>query len=236
MVNLHFSLLPRWRGAAPVERAILAGDEKTGVCLMALEKTLDTGPVYARIEVTVLPEETAAELKARLSDIGAGLLVERLSGGLATLGTPVPQVGEAVYASKIDRSELRLVWERPAVDLERLVRIGRAWTIFREKRLIVERARIAGPVVGDDEGRARPARPVWPAHPFCGLPPRALSTGTRSSVAPADSSSWRYGRRAARCSPSKPGAVAHGLNPVSVWASSAPSANAPVHRVRPGCW
>jgi methionyl-tRNA formyltransferase len=165
MVNLHFSLLPRWRGAAPVERAILAGDEKTGVCLMALEKTLDTGPVYARIEVTVLPEETAAELKARLSDIGAGLLVERLSGGFATLGTPVPQVGEAVYASKIDRSELRLVWERPAVDLERLVRIGRAWTIFRAKRLIVERARIAGPVVGDERAAPGPPTPSGPPAP-----------------------------------------------------------------------
>jgi methionyl-tRNA formyltransferase len=158
MVNVHFSLLPRWRGAAPVERALLAGDEKTGVCLMALERTLDTGPVYARVELAVLPGETAAELRARLSDIGAGLLVERLSGGLATLGIPVPQVGEAVYASKIDRTELQLVWERSAVDLERLVRIGRAWTTFREKRLIVERSRIAGAVVGDEPApQAAPA-------------------------------------------------------------------------------
>ena len=91
MVNLHFSLLPRWRGAAPVERAILAGDERTGVCLMALEEGLDTGPVYARVEVPILPGETAAELRARLADLGADLLVERLAGGVATLGTPVPQ-------------------------------------------------------------------------------------------------------------------------------------------------
>jgi methionyl-tRNA formyltransferase len=143
MVNLHFSLLPRWRGAAPVERAILAGDEKSGVDLMALEKTLDTGPVYARVEVPILPGETAAELKERLSLIGADLLVERLSGGLATLGTPVPQMGEAVYAAKIDRGELRMRWESPAVELERLVRIGRAWTTFRGKRLIIERAQVA---------------------------------------------------------------------------------------------
>jgi methionyl-tRNA formyltransferase len=143
MVNIHFSLLPRWRGAAPVERAILAGDEKTGVCLMALDKTLDTGPVYARVEVPILPGETAAELKGRLSVIGAGVLVERLAGGLATLGTPVPQVGEAEYAAKIDRGELHLAWARSAIDLERLVRVGRAWTTFRGRRLIVERARVA---------------------------------------------------------------------------------------------
>src|SRR5450755_658326 len=78
MVNLHFSLLPRWRGAAPVERAILAGDHETGVDLMALDKTLDTGPVYAHVEVPILPGETAAELKERLSVIGADLLVARL--------------------------------------------------------------------------------------------------------------------------------------------------------------
>ena len=81
MVNLHFSLLPRWRGAAPVERAILAGDERTGVCLMALDEGLDTGPVYARVETPILPEETAAELRLRLADLGASLLVERLAGG-----------------------------------------------------------------------------------------------------------------------------------------------------------
>ncbi len=142
MVNVHFSLLPRWRGAAPVERAILAGDDRSGVCLMALEETLDTGPVYARVEVPILPGTTAEKLKMELADIGADLLVERLAGGLATLGTPVPQQGEPVYAAKIDRSELKLEWSRPAVELDRLVRVGRAWTTFRGKRLIVERARL----------------------------------------------------------------------------------------------
>ena len=159
MVNLHFSLLPRWRGAAPVERAILAGDERTGVCLMALDEGLDTGPVYARVEASIRPGETAAELRARLADLGAALLLERLAGGVATLGTPVPQSGEALYAAKIDSSELRLAWQRPAVELDRLIRIGRTWTTFRGKRLIVERARVArgaepgGQVAGPgDEG------------------------------------------------------------------------------------
>ncbi len=151
MVNLHFSLLPRWRGAAPVERAILAGDERTGVCLMALDEGLDTGPVYARVETPIRPEETAAELRLRLADLGATLLVERLAGGLSTLGTPVPQLGEAVYAAKIDRSQLRLAWERPAVELDRLVRVGRAWTTFRTKRLIVERARLSAACPDDDD-------------------------------------------------------------------------------------
>jgi methionyl-tRNA formyltransferase len=164
MVNLHFSLLPRWRGAAPVERAILAGDERTGVCLMALDEGLDTGPVYARVEAPILPGQTAAELRACLAGLGAALLLERLAGGVATLGTPVPQVGEALYAAKIGRGELQLTWERSAVELERLVRVGRAWTRFRGKRLIVERARVvvAAAPGGDDVeasalGAARPA-------------------------------------------------------------------------------
>ena len=82
MVNVHFSLLPRWRGAAPVERAILAGDERTGVCLMALEEGLDTGPVYACEEVPIGPEQTADELRAQLTDIGTDLLVRLLDEGL----------------------------------------------------------------------------------------------------------------------------------------------------------
>lgn len=149
MVNLHFSLLPRWRGAAPVERAILAGDERTGVCLMALEKTLDTGPLYDCVEVSILPAETAAELRSRLSEIGAALLVERLAFGVESLGMPVPQEGEPVYAAKIDPAERHLDWELAAVQLDRVVRVGRAWTTFRGRRLIVERARVAGE--GDPE-------------------------------------------------------------------------------------
>jgi len=151
MVNLHFSLLPRWRGAAPVERAILAGDERTGVSLMKLDEGLDTGPVYARVETAVGPEESAAQVRDRLAALGVRLLVDRLAGGLATLGSPEPQVGEAVYAAKIDREELWLDWERPAIELHRLVRVGRAWTTFRSKRLIVEQARLASSAAADEE-------------------------------------------------------------------------------------
>lgn len=139
MVNLHFSLLPRWRGAAPVERAILAGDVRTGVCLMAVEEGLDTGGVYARREVEIGSDQTAEELRAELTRIGAELLLDRLSGGL---GNPVPQEGEPTYAAKIEPDELRLDWTRPAVELHRLVRIGGAWTSFRSRRLRLVRSRL----------------------------------------------------------------------------------------------
>jgi methionyl-tRNA formyltransferase len=139
MVNLHFSLLPRWRGAAPVERAILAGDAETGVCLMGLEEGLDTGPIYDSVRLGIGPEETADELRSRLVDAGTDLLVRSLE---QALGEPVPQAGEATYAAKVEPGELHLDWERPAVDLHRVIRLGRAWTTFRDRRLIVSRARL----------------------------------------------------------------------------------------------
>lgn len=139
-VNLHFSLLPRWRGAAPVERAILAGDDETGVCVMGLEEALDTGPVYACKRLAVGPDETADELRARLVEAGSGLLVRTLTDGL---GEAVPQSGEATYAAKVEASDLQLDWSRPATELHRLVRIGGAWTTFRGRRLKVVEARLA---------------------------------------------------------------------------------------------
>ena len=102
-VNLHFSLLPRWRGAAPVERALLAGDTETGVCLMQLEEGLDTGPVFAREVVPIGPEQTADELRDELVSVGSRLLVSQLVAGL---GEPVPQQGEVTSAAKIDPAEL----------------------------------------------------------------------------------------------------------------------------------
>lgn len=139
MVNVHFSLLPRWRGAAPVERAILAGDAQTGVCLMTLEEGLDTGPVHARRALDIGPEESADELRARLVDAGTRLLLEQLGGELSPA---VPQEGEATYAAKIEPEELHLDWTRPAVELHRVIRLGRAWTVWRGKRLLVLRAHL----------------------------------------------------------------------------------------------
>jgi methionyl-tRNA formyltransferase len=146
MLNVHFSLLPRWRGAAPVERAILAGDAETGVCLMALEPTLDTGPVYRTDVVAIGGEESADELRARLVELGSRQLVDALRSGL---GTPAPQQGEAVHAAKITRDDLRLDWSRPAAELSRVVRVGGAWTSFRGALLKVHTADVApGPAPG----------------------------------------------------------------------------------------
>lgn len=138
MVNLHFSLLPRWRGAAPVERAILAGDERTGVCVMAVETGLDTGGVYACEDLAIRRTSTAEELSRQLTDLGARLLVDTLQAGL---GPAVPQTGETTYAHKLEASDRELAWERTAVELDRIVRVGGAWTTFRGKRLKVHEAR-----------------------------------------------------------------------------------------------
>ena len=137
MVNLHFSLLPRWRGAAPVERAILAGDHETGVCLMKVEEGLDTGPVYAVRTVPLDDDITLAALRAELVAVASALVVDALAGGVAGLPDPVPQEGEVTMADKISKEDLHLDWTRPAVELKRVVRLGRAWTTFRGKRLTV---------------------------------------------------------------------------------------------------
>ena len=138
MVNIHFSLLPRWRGAAPVERALLAGDETTGVCLMALAEELDTGDVYRVEEVAIRDDHTLGSLRGELVEVGTRLLVDGLAEGL---GTPTPQDGEVTYAAKIDTDELRIDWSAPATQIDRLVRLGNAWTTHNGKRLKVWQAR-----------------------------------------------------------------------------------------------
>ncbi len=140
MVNLHFSLLPRWRGAAPVERALLAGDEETGVCLMKVEEGLDTGPVYGRLVVPIGDDVDLSTLRDELVTAGCALLVAALAHGAEGLPAPVAQSGEPTVAPKLTPDDLRLRWEQPATQLHRVVRLGRAWTMFRGKRLGVLRA------------------------------------------------------------------------------------------------
>jgi len=141
-VNMHFSLLPRWRGAAPVERAMLAGDPETGVSLMQLEAGLDTGPVFASTRVEIAPDETAGELHARLVEAGTELLLEHLPSIPTT--TPEPQRGEPTYADKLDVDEFRLDPSHEAADLARVVRAGNprpgAWLVCNGKRVKVLRA------------------------------------------------------------------------------------------------
>ena len=171
MVNLHFSLLPRWRGAAPVERAIMAGDAETGVCVMQIEEGLDTGPVFACERVPIAPTTTADELRAALVEVGTPLLVETLRHGL---GASTPQQGEPVYAAKVEPRELQLDWSRPPEELARLVRVGGAWTTFRGKRLKVLDATVAdGQLrleVVQPEGKAPMTVAAWRngAHPTPG--------------------------------------------------------------------
>jgi methionyl-tRNA formyltransferase len=121
-VNLHASLLPRWRGAAPVQRAVMAGDAETGVCAMRMEAGLDTGPVYARLATPIGPEETAGELAARLSRLGAPLMLETLAALAEGRAVAAPQAGEPLYAAKIAKEEGALDWARPAAALSALVR------------------------------------------------------------------------------------------------------------------
>ena len=137
MLNLHFSSLPRWRGAAPVERAILAGDATTGVCVMGLEVTLDTGPVFARCEVEI-EGRYADELTNYLSDLGAELLRDTLSS--PSLPPAVPQVGDATYAKKLSADDFLLAPTETADMLHRRVRLDRAFTWVNGRRLRVLRA------------------------------------------------------------------------------------------------
>jgi methionyl-tRNA formyltransferase len=159
-VNIHFSVLPRWRGAAPVERAILAGDLETGVDLMRIEAGLDTGPVFARTRVPIGANETAGELHLRLVDAGT----ELLRAHLPTLANaiPEPQQGEPTYAEKLGVDEFRLDPARPAVELARIVRAGNprpgAWLRAGGRRVKVWRAHEA-PVTdpgGTDPGGTDP--------------------------------------------------------------------------------
>jgi methionyl-tRNA formyltransferase len=113
-LNLHGSLLPRWRGAAPVQRAIMAGDAQTGVQIMQMEKGLDTGDILLSETVDILPTDTAASLSDRLSRIGAGLWPRALAALSRDGLNPTAQQGEATYAHKIDKAEARLDWTQPA--------------------------------------------------------------------------------------------------------------------------
>jgi methionyl-tRNA formyltransferase len=137
-LNIHASLLPRWRGAAPIHRAVMAGDAETGVCIMRMEAGLDTGPVLLRQAVPIGPGETTGELHDRLAALGARLIVEALDRLDALV--PEPQPGEgATYAAKIDKAEARVDWTRAAAEVDRLIRglspVPGAWTTIRGERV-----------------------------------------------------------------------------------------------------
>ena len=149
-VNLHFSLLPAWRGAAPVQHALIAGDEITGASVFALDEGLDTGPVYGVLTETVRPDDTAGALLERLAQAGAGLLVATLDGIEAGEVHALPQSSEGVsLAPKITADDARVDWTSPVAAVERRIRgctpDPGAWTTFRGERLGLGPARLAPP-------------------------------------------------------------------------------------------
>jgi methionyl-tRNA formyltransferase len=141
-LNVHASLLPRWRGAAPIQRAILAGDTRTGVTIMQMDAGLDTGGMILREETPIGPDDDAGSLHDRLAGMGARLIVEALAGLVAGRLRPEPQPLDGVtYAKKIDRAETRLDWRRPAVEEARRVRAfgpaPGAFFVYRDERIRV---------------------------------------------------------------------------------------------------
>jgi methionyl-tRNA formyltransferase len=146
-VNLHFSVLPAWRGAAPVPASILHGDRESGVTCFVLDEGMDTGPVLAVRTTRIAPAETAGELTARLAELGAPLLADAIVGLVDGTTVPQPQDdAQATYASKISPADARLDWQLPAEQLLRAVRaynpVPGAHTTFRDARVKVHRAQI----------------------------------------------------------------------------------------------
>ena len=142
MINIHYSLLPRWRGAAPVERAILAGDKVTGVCIMQVVEQLDAGDILASASTPIASSDTVATLRERLGDLAIPLLVQVLSDGPSTA---VAQHGDVVVASKITSNDLQIDWSQDAQCADRQVRVGGAFTMMHNKRLKIHSLNICAP-------------------------------------------------------------------------------------------
>jgi methionyl-tRNA formyltransferase len=161
-VNLHFSLLPAWRGAAPVQHAVLAGDEVTGACTFQLEEGLDTGPVYGLVTEAIRPTDTSGDLLGRLADSGARLLVATLDGIADGSLVAVPQSADGVsLAPKLTTDDARIDWSAPALRVDRVVRACTpapgAWTTFRGERLKLRPLRIVAASAGSTGAPRGPA-------------------------------------------------------------------------------
>ncbi|TAK38718.1 MAG: methionyl-tRNA formyltransferase [Lysobacteraceae bacterium] len=157
--NVHASLLPRWRGAAPIQRAIEAGDRETGVCLMRMEKGLDTGPVLLSQKLEIGEQETSGQLHDRLAELGAQVLADALGllrAGMRPVPRPQPEAG-VTYAHKLDKAEARLDWAQPAQVLARKVRAFNPWPMA-EAMLAGERVRIHAALPLDAAHDAAPGR------------------------------------------------------------------------------
>jgi len=155
--NVHASLLPRWRGAAPIQRAIQAGDAQTGVCLMQMEAGLDTGPVLLQQSLPIAASDTGGQLHDKLAELGAQVLADGLGllrAGIKPIAQPQPEAG-VTYAHKLDKAEAKLDWHADAAALARTVRAFNPWPIA-EAQLAGERVRIHGAVALEDNGGHAP--------------------------------------------------------------------------------
>ncbi|QYK41505.1 MAG: methionyl-tRNA formyltransferase [Paracoccaceae bacterium] len=144
-LNIHASLLPRWRGAAPIHRAVMAGDAETGICIMRMEAGLDTGPVLLRAALPIGATDTTGDLHDRLAAMGAGLILRALADLPALHPEPQPDAG-VTYAAKIDKTEARIDWQRPAAEVDRLIRglspAPGAWCDIAGERVKLLRSRL----------------------------------------------------------------------------------------------
>lgn len=163
-LNIHASLLPRWRGAAPIHRAIMAGDAETGICIMQMEAGLDTGPVLLREATPIGPEETTGALHDRLSGMGARLILSALSRLPDLVPAPQPETG-VTYAAKIDKAEARIDWSAPAAEVDRLIRglspFPGAWCLAGEERVKLLASRLV-------EGQGAPGQVLGGMRVACG--------------------------------------------------------------------
>ena len=190
--NIHASLLPRWRGAAPIQRAILAGDTETGVTIMQMDEGLDTGPMLSSESVAITPETTAETLLGALADVGARLIVKVLADPEAMASEPQPQDG-VTYADKLGRDEGRLDWSRPAAELERSVRALNPWPgVWFEHA--GKRIKVLAAEVAEDDADAAPGMVIDDALSVaCGRDALRLTRVQRQGRKPADASAFLRG-------------------------------------------
>ncbi len=190
--NIHASLLPRWRGAAPIQRAILAGDTETGITIMHMDEGLDTGPTVLAGRVPISPSTTTADLHDALAQLGAHLIVEALDGIAGGSLTSVPQPTRGItYAAKVDRDEGRLDWSRPAAELERTIRAlsPRVWFTHGNVRIRVLAARVI-----DNQPPAAPGTVLHgPLAIACATGALALDRLQREGRAPMEADAFRRG-------------------------------------------
>lgn len=149
MINIHYSLLPRWRGAAPVERALLAGDEQTGVCIMQVVEQLDAGDILSSATTQISQTDTTSSLRARLGEMATPLLIDVLFNGVSTTK---PQHGDVVVAAKITHADLEIDWSKPATAIDRQVHVGGAFTFFNDKRFKIHSLKVSAEIFISESG------------------------------------------------------------------------------------